>query len=321
MTGKQEHVAQVKEKIDRMLEGKAPYFRSFYNSMVSSGRTGSYGTIFKYLQYVTTFVDSMDKPLNEIGYDDIVDWMAEYSRKENGESKSGSYMVAVYSALKKFFQYLEYSDKISKNPMNMIDRPAPKPSDQVKRTSLTKQELTTIFKAIRRRGGKRAKRDELMFALFLTTGMRCTALTEINIDDFNFDKKTVTIIEKRNKHREFALSDSVISLAKEWMAERASWETVSNSNRAMFVSSTGKRMTQLLVSNVVENCCKITGKHITPHKLRATCATLLSEDGLSIYEIQSFMGHQSPTTTEIYLQDKEEKVRKTSERASSFYIA
>lgn len=321
MTGRQTHILEIKQKIDAMLDGRPAYLRSFYNSMVNSGKTASYQTIWKYLQHTLRMIDTIGKPVESVTYDDMVNYLAEVSQKGNGESKSGSYMIAVYSALKKFFSYMENSERIKKSPMAKIDRPAPKPSDQVKRVYLTKADLKLVFDEVRRNGGKFAKRDELILALFLTTGMRCTALTEIDLNDIDFSAKTVRIIEKRNKQRVFTVSDDVIRLMRAWIADRETWGVSEADKNALFVSAQGARMSSLLVSNAVEHYCKVTGKHITPHKLRGTCATLLSDSGMSVYEIQLMLGHSSPKTTEIYLQNKEAKIRMASETASSFYIA
>lgn len=315
MTGREESVMKAKAKMAEMLEGQPVEVRGFYSDMIHSGKTKSFMTQKSYLQIVIAFMNWLDKPVSDVTYDDVLLYMDE---KSNGGKTSGSWMVAVFSGLKKYFTYLRKTKRIAENPMEEMDRPAPKPSDQVKRTYLTKDEINLIIREIRMEGGKYAKRDELIFVLFLTNAMRLNALFELNVGDIDFNKKEMKVIEKENKFRTFYPSDSVLKLTAEYLRERKYLAPLVNTD-AMFIADNGKRMTRYMIEAMITRRCNVTGKHITPHKIRASTATLLSKDGYSVYDIQQLLGHASPHTTEIYLQDKNEASAKANRGANSFY--
>lgn len=315
MTGREESILKAKAKMEEMLVGQPPEIRGFYSDMVHSGKTKSFMTQKSYLQIVIAFMGWMNKPVNEIGYDDVLRYMD--VKSDNGRT-SGSWMVAVYSGLKKFFNYLRKTKRIIDNPMDGMDRPAPKPSDQVKRTYLTQDEINLVIQKIRLEGGKYAKRDELIFALFLTNAMRLNALYELNVGDIDFDKKEMRVIEKENKCRIFYPSDNILKLTASYLKERKCIAPFGSTN-ALFISGDGERMTRYMIESMITRRCNVTGKHITPHKIRASTATLLSNQGYSVYDIQQLLGHASPHTTEIYLQNKNEASANANKGANSFY--
>lgn len=315
MTGREESIMKAKAKMAELLEGQPAEVRGFYSDMIHSGKTKSFMTQKSYLQIVIAFMNWLDKPVSEVTYDDVLTYMDE---KSNGGKTSGSWMVAVYSGLKKYFSYLRKTKRITENPMEEMDRPAAKPSDQVKRTYLTKKEIDAVVREIRMSGDKYAKRDELIFVLFLTNAMRLNALFELNVDSINFDRKEMKVIEKENKIRTFYPSDSVLKLTADYLKERNYLAPRIKTN-ALFVSDKGERMTRYMIEAMITRRCEVTGKHITPHKIRASTATLLSQDGYSVYDIQQLLGHASPHTTEIYLQNKNEASAKANKGANGFY--
>lgn len=320
--GKTEHMIATDLRMRETLKNRPDYMRGFYNSMVQSGKTSSYMTRQNYTYSVLKFVDTVNKPITEISYDDIVNYLTELSINKDGSTKSGSYMIAVYGALKRFFKYLINSDRIVKNPMEKVERPAPKPADQVVRVSLTKKEFSDCVTKIKKRTDNYALRDELMFALFITTAMRCTALSEINVSDIDFNTKTLKIIDKGNHYREFSLSDDIMDLINKWLEKRAVLLIGAHATDALFISSRKKRICQNEIRNITSRQCELTGKHITPHKFRRSCATWIVSNGGTVFQAQQMLGHQSPkTTSEIYLQNKTEEFKKAATIASKFYEA
>lgn len=318
ITGKQEHIAKTEAKMREILKGQPDYMTGFYNSMVNSSRTSSYMTRRNYTYAVIRFMDIVRKPYDQIRYDDIMTFMINDRLKPNGEPKGVSHDITTYSALSRFFKYLMDSERISKNPMQNIERPSSKSNKTMKKVTLTQKEINSIIRKIRKGGGKFALRDELIIALLVTTGMRRTALTEINLSDIDLREKTIQIIDKETKHRTFDLSDHTIDLINRWCEVRkALMRNVSNSD-ALFISSRYQRITQEGVALIVKKWCGTTEKHITPHKLRATCATLLAESGSDLYEVQHHLGHNSPQTTERYM-CVPDKIKKANRLANTFY--
>ena len=137
-TGKEEHMMKSIEKMKEKLKNQPDYVIGYYYNMRNSGRTESYKTHEVYVNHVIKFLREINKDITEIKMDDINKYLSDLSVKEDGSMVSGSYLVAVYSALKKFFKYLVNSERIDKDPMNGIERPAPKKAEMVERTNITK---------------------------------------------------------------------------------------------------------------------------------------------------------------------------------------
>lgn len=122
---------------------------------------------------------------------------------------SFSYRKQIHSILNSFFEYLRKRKIISGNPMDCIERPTSK--DVVKRILLDSFDIHFLLECIdkgvgsdrtKNRQEKLRLRDKVIIILLAMTGMRETALTEINIEDLDFLKGTIKVIDKRHKtHR------------------------------------------------------------------------------------------------------------------------
>ena len=330
-TGKDIYENRIKSKVESRVNNYPDYVKGFYYSLRNSGRTTSVKTQDVYTGYVIRFLEETNKSVQDITYDDITFFLVNIGTKPNGKKASGSYMVAVYSALKKFFKYLIATKRIIDNPMENIERPAPKPSDQVKRCYLEVSEINNILSSLNKswrdyeagkNDDKYALRDLAIISLFLNTGIRLQALTNLDIGDIDHHNKTVTVIDKGNKKKICYLNNNTFNILVMWCMKAIVYngyksETV-NKDMPIFVSNRKKRMSESTVENIIRRRCKIEGKNITPHKLRATYATQMLNAGCGLYEVQQLMGHSSPKTTEIYIQGQEENIKQASKLANTF---
>jgi site-specific recombinase XerD len=73
-------------------------------------------------------------------------------------------------------------------------------------------------------------------------------------------------------------------------------------NPALFLNVTGGRLSTQGIANIISQFRKDAGieRHITPHMLRHTVATLLLRNGVDIRVVQEFLGHASIATTQRY---------------------
>ena len=59
-----------------------------------------------------------------------------------------------------------------------------------------------------------------MIFLGITTGLRVSAIANIDIEDIDLDNKTLKTIEKGNYYRTVWLSDKMVELIKDWLKDR-----------------------------------------------------------------------------------------------------
>lgn len=321
MNGSIEYENQYQKKIDGLLMSnkKLCGFYSFIGDK-------SISTIYNYLLHINSFLSYIEsKPLHTLNVDDFAGYMMKIQRNKNGERSTSSYRIAAYSALKKYGNYLVASGVISNNPMNFIDRPKAVDSQHTieKREHgyLEKKEISKYIKAVETGvGTSRSKnrqknwveRDLAITTLFLVTGIRCSALYKIDVSDIDFEHNTLVVTDKESKVNVYDLTDETMGILANWMDKR---HVLLNGKRenALFISNQRKRMNQHSVYDVVNKYAQgINGKHITPHKLRATYGTQLYNATGDIYFVQKCMNHNSPKTTETYIRG----VKNTSKKAS-----
>ncbi|MEN1759341.1 tyrosine-type recombinase/integrase [Anoxynatronum sibiricum] len=159
-------------------------------------------------------------------------------------------------------------------------------------------------------------RDRAILVLFLTYGLRVTELHQLNISSFNFSRGEFRIYRKRGKESLMPINQSCERVIRDYLnKERPSDEIVDHDHRdALFLSLQKKRMTIRTIQNLVKKYTALvlgtTSKNgFSPHKLRATAATSLIQQGFSIFDVQNLLDHDNVTTTQLYAAHKKDVKR------------
>lgn len=308
MKGRVENKQKSIERMRKKLEGKPVYLTGFYNSLLNPRE---YLTAQNYTLTVMRFMDYANSyDLSNFKEDVIDDFLLNLKGRSGGES-SDSFKAVTRAALNKFGQYLVRQKIIKENPVSNIDDIPVK--DRHEQVSMTPDELKSIlskvsendFPSARERGRKKkwVSRNYAIISLLITTGMRVTALTEINVEDYNIESKTLTVIDKRRTTIPYELEKGTYEAIEKWLTERKDLlgdETCD----AMFISNRRKRMTSKAVRDLVSACTEGVNKHITPHKFRSSYVTNSYEATGDIYMVQKAVGHSRIDTTERYIASK-----------------
>lgn len=308
VAGRLEKETKFYEKMERKLQGLAPIFREYYTSMRANRK--SYTTIGVYINNVIHFADFVTK--NKVTEDfyqritasDIENYMISLETREtkDGIKRTGDDILqARWSSLNTFFDWLVKRGYITTNPMGMVDRP--KNNTEHKVTFLNKSEIGKLFKAVENNPNKvMAMRDKALFSVAIATGLRASALTNINKDDINWEDNFVKVIEKRQKIREIPIGQNTMKILKEWIELRDK-EFASLDTTAVFISQKNGRLSGDAANDALKKYCAEAGiqKKITLHKLRASAATNLAAAKVDIQTIGNILGHQSTGTTLRYV--------------------
>jgi site-specific recombinase XerD len=118
----------------------------------------------------------------------------------------------------------------------------------------------------------------------------------------------------------FVVDDQSLRIQREHVEMRSQLTPKSG---ALFLNATGERLSTQGIANIISKCRKDAGieRHITPHMLRHTVATLLLRNGVDIRVVQEFLGHASIATTQRYTHvTKDHLVRVLRERHPSFAL-
>ena len=319
MTGKQLDQERFERLIAELIEKSSAYadvlegFRWWSDDQ-------SYRTIYYYLTYIINFLNTIGKPVNELKLDD---W-TQYAVKQKKYSSSNQ--IAKYSAVKRFAEYLEASERHEGNFMNKAKRPkfieTKEQIDKREQKVLTPVEIQKVIQDIEHGIGNHRKlwfqeeyksRDMAIVLLFLSTGIRASALQNLNIEDVDLEEKTITVTDKGDKVNKHNIPETTALILEKWLVKRE--ELLKQKNReferALFISNQRKRMNYLTINNVVcKYCSNVTGRRITPHVLRATYGTTLYNKTHDIEFVRQQMNHNSIETTKRYIRGNGKENRK-----------
>lgn len=183
---------------------------------------------------------------------------------------------------------------------------------------LPEQERTSLLEAV---SGENAIRDYAILLLMLSCGLRVSEVVNLTMRDVNCSAGIIKVHGKGNKERIAYPTPACMEAMERYLAEYRNLTKAEDGLSAPFFISkrTCKQITTRSVERLMQkhvNAAGIGGMGYTPHKLRHTTATILAKDGTDLLAIQAILGHESPTTTQIYThlgsEDLENAVNKSS---------
>ena len=305
MGGRIEKENLAQEKMEKKLKILPAIFSLFYNWM--DAREKTYTTMNNYINHIVEFMyfftkgKKNDEFYKNVTDDDIERYMTSIRRKnvDGVEVEVGDDIrAAKWSSLNTFFKFLSQKKHIDNNPMLLTERPRIRTKHTV--TYLTVQEIDSVFNKIATEARPMVKnRDACIVAMGLGTGLRVSAIVNIDIEDIDFRTRTIKVIEKGRKTRVINFGDNLKNRLLIWMKDRELYFDGSD-NGPLFLSQLKQRMSVDSVEKLVKKYTSHLPKHITPHKLRSSAAMNLHGEGVDILTIASILGHENVATTQRY---------------------
>lgn len=254
----------------------------------------SKATLYNYNLHLIRFASYFHKPINSITVVDIRLYLTMLSQKLKKTS-----INTEISILKSFFGWLENEEMIIKNPMKKIKGTK---KEKRLRKSLTQEELELL------RDSCKTVRQRALLEFLFSTGCRLAELVNVNIEDIKWDKREFNVIGKGSKERTVYINAKAVLYIKKYLKEREHID-----NPALFITSKypykrlGRRSVEREITKIAENAGF--DKSVYPHLMRHTTATLALKSGMSLTSIQHLLGHENPSTTQIYAETNNEDVK------------
>lgn len=206
----------------------------------------------------------------------------------------------IISGLKSFFNYLVFEDYRNNNPLELIE--APKTGRKLPDT-LSLQEIDALIENIDLSTNE-GERNRAMLETLYGCGLRVSELISLKISDLFFDEGFIKITGKGNKERFVpigSLTQKYIDIYRN--AIRCNLNIKKGAEDTLFLNRRGNQLTRAMVFTIIKDLAQKMGlkKNISPHTLRHSFATHLLENGADLRSIQLMLGHESITTTEIYV--------------------
>ncbi|AFU67187.1 tyrosine recombinase XerD [Psychroflexus torquis ATCC 700755] len=204
------------------------------------------------------------------------------------------------SGLKSFFDYLIFEDYRKTNPLELIE--SPRLGRRLPDT-LSTDEIDQLVEAIDL-SHLQGHRNKAIIETLYGCGLRVSELVELKISDLFFEKGFIKVIGKGNKERLVPINtytQKFISIYKEEF--RIHLNQQSEFKDILFLNRRGAQLTRAMIFTIVKQLAKKINlqKNISPHTFRHSFATHLLENGANLRVIQQMLGHESITTTEIYM--------------------
>lgn len=206
----------------------------------------------------------------------------------------------IISGLKSFFNYLIFEDYRVDNPMELIE--TPKTGRKLPDT-LSVDEIDRLISAIDLSSNE-GERNRAMLETLYGCGLRVSELVSLKISDLFFEEGFLKITGKGNKQRFVPignLTQKYIQIYRDY--KRVELNIKKGQEDTLFLNRRGSQLTRAMIFTIIKDLAvKIElKKSISPHTLRHSFATHLLENGADLRSIQLMLGHESITTTEIYV--------------------
>jgi integrase/recombinase XerD len=206
----------------------------------------------------------------------------------------------IISGLKSFFSYLIFEDYRNDNPLELLE--APRIGRKLPDT-LAIQDIDNLIAAIDLSSNE-GERNRAMLETLYGCGLRVSELVNLKISDLFFEEGFIKITGKGNKQRFVPvgnLTQKYIEIYKNSI--RVHLPIQKGHEDTLFLNRRGRQLTRAMIFTIIkELALKIDlKKNISPHTFRHSFATHLLENGADLRSIQLMLGHESITTTEIYV--------------------
>lgn len=281
-----------------------------FKSYLTTEKKSSANTVSSYVRDLTQFsrymqvegVDLLDADSEVIeGYDT---WL-------NGKGKSAATITRSLASLKCFYGWLVSNGRIESNPAKSIK------SMKVERKLpqiLTNQEVELLLdqpQCVDHKG----YRDHAMLELLYATGIRVSELISLDVEHVNLAAGFIRCVSK-NKERIIPLYPGAVRALTDYVRNVRPQLAVEGEH-ALFVNMNGERMSRQGFWKIIKGYQEKAGikTDITPHTLRHSFAAHLLANGADLRSIQEMLGHSDISSTQIYTQLVNQKLKDVYNKA------
>lgn len=231
----------------------------------------------------------------KISEETVQQFIYEISKTVNPQSQA-----RIISGLRSFFSYLIFEDYRITNPMELIEIPR---IGRKLPDTLSTDEIDSLIGAIDLEKDE-GERNRAMVETLYGCGLRVSELVSLKISDLFFEEGFLKVSGKGNKQRFVPignLTQKYIQLYRN--TKRLELPIQKGHEDTLFLNRRGRQLTRAMIFTIIKDLAVKINLHktISPHTFRHSFATHLLENGADLRSIQLMLGHESITTTEIYV--------------------
>ena len=287
--------------------------REFLNYLTFQKRYSRH-TIVSYENDLTGFFDFIilqynSLELQEISASVVRSWLASLK----GNKIASKTINRKISTLKSFFKYQLKMNKIEVNPASAIT--SLKISKRLP-SFVEQKDIKILFSYVEFPDTWEGKTNRLLLMIFYQTGIRLSELINIKESHIDNSKGSVKVLGKGNKERIIPVNNALLKEIESYISDKNS-----NINEVqkdfLLINAKGKKLYPKYVYNVVKKYLGdvSTNERKSPHVLRHTFATHLTNNGADINAIKELLGHASLASTQIYTHNSIDKLKEVHKLA------
>ncbi|MEM6322003.1 MAG: tyrosine-type recombinase/integrase [Bacteroidota bacterium] len=217
------------------------------------------------------------------------------------------------STLKSYFQFLRKRAVVSNDPMQKVI--APKVGKRLP-IVVPEERLEFMFDQVEFGSDFKGIRDKTLLEVLYQTGLRRSELINLTEKDVDLENLTIKVLGKGNKERLVPISHQLSRLLKEYQVIRNATFPQELFN-VLFLTERGKKMYPKKVYSIVKKYLSLvtTEDQRSPHVLRHSFATHLSNNGADLNAIKELLGHSSLAATQVYTHNSIERLKQVYQQA------
>lgn len=245
--------------------------------------------------HLLEFLEERDLSLTDVDTDALHQFLC--TLRDLGISPRSQ--ARMLSGIRAFFRFLRLEGYTDTDPCELLEAPR---FGRTLPDILSVEDIDSMIAALDPEKDETPRNHAIIETLY-GSGLRVSELVELRMSRVNLDEGYVIITGKGNKQRLVPLSPESIRLIREYLPIRERLKIKLDSSDILFLNRRGGMMTRVMVFYVIRDSAAAAGiiKRVSPHTLRHSFATHLLEGGANLRAIQEMLGHESISTTEIYI--------------------
>ncbi|MDB5193567.1 MAG: integrase [Segetibacter sp.] len=295
-----------------MLFTRYPQINSFieylkFEKRFSQHTIVSYETDLK--QFCSFLISQFDGPaITEIAPAFVRSWLAEM----RGDEMTGKTLNRKISSLKSFYKYLMKMGEVTQSPMTTIV--APKIAKRLP-TFVAEKDIAILQNNVAFGDDWKGKTNKLVIDVLYATGMRLTELINLKESHIDPSNNQIKVLGKGNKERIIPVSRDLLKTIGLYRDEKKLLGL--EPGEFLFVNEKGKQLYPKYVYNLVKQNLSLvtTINKKSPHVLRHTFATHLTNNGADLNAVKELLGHSSLAATQVYTHNTIDKLKEIYKKA------
>ncbi|MBA5791221.1 tyrosine recombinase XerD [Flavobacterium sp. xlx-214] len=219
----------------------------------------------------------------------------------------------ILACINHFYSFLVLENIVEENPVTFIE--LPKQSRKLP-VVLSLDEIDAM-QTMHNKNTLEGERNEVIIETLYSCGLRVSELVGLKISDLYFKEGFIKVDGKGSKQRFIPISNFAADKITHYLKEiRPLWKIKKEAEDTVFVNRRGGALTRAMIFTIIKQITALAGieKVVSPHTLRHSFATHLLENGADLRSIQTMLGHESITTTEIYMHLDRNKLKEEIEK-------